>query len=401
MDHASTHALPLENLTVVAIEQAVAAPLATRQLADMGARVIKVERPEVGDFARSYDETVQGQSSFFVWLNRGKESITADLKDPADRELIERLLGRADIFLQNLAPGAASRMGLGAEQVVERHPRAIAVDLSGYGAGGPYEHKKAYDLLIQCEAGLLSITGTPQQPAKVGISVADIAGGMYSFSAILAALYARERTGRGAALSISLFDALAEWMGHAAAYGHGSGHDPRRSGAAHASIAPYGPFSARDGRELFVGVQNEREWRLFCDTVLEQPQLAEDPRFATNVARNDNVDALGGAIARLLERLDLEELERRLDAAGIAYGRMRAAGDLFEHPQMTGRDRVREVETPAGPVPALLPPIGFPGAEARMGPVPALGAHDESVRRWLDETEAEATEAEAPGASAR
>jgi crotonobetainyl-CoA:carnitine CoA-transferase CaiB-like acyl-CoA transferase len=389
MDRTVMNDLPLENLTVVAIEQAVAAPLATRQLADLGARVIKVERPDTGDFARAYDRTVQGQSSFFVWLNRGKESITADLKADADRGVIERLLGQADVFLQNLAPGAAARLGLGAEQVVARHPRMVAVDLSGYGASGPYEHKKAYDLLIQCETGLLSITGSPDEPAKVGISVADIAGGMYAFSAILTALYARERTGRGAALSVSLFDALAEWMGHAAGYGHHSGSDPRRTGAWHASIAPYGPFRAADG-ELFVGVQNEREWRAFCARVLERPALADDPRFATNVGRSDNIEQLRAEIAPLVGHLPLEELERRLDAAGIAYGRMRAAGDLFDHPQMTGRDRVRQVDTPAGPVPALLPPIGFPGTEPAMGPVPALGEHDESVRRWLDEVEAAA-----------
>lgn len=382
-------ALPLDDMVVVAIEQAVAAPFATRQLGDLGARVIKIERPGGGDFARGYDEKVLGQSSFFVWLNRGKESVTADLKDPTDRNLVERLVAQADVFIQNLAPGAAQRLGLCADQLVAHFPRLIACDVSGYGEGGPYERKKAYDLLIQCETGLLSITGSPDAVAKTGISVADISGGMYAFSAILAALYRRERTGEGAALAVSLFDGLAEWMGHAAAYAHHTGDDPPRTGASHASIAPYGPFAVAGGREIFVGVQNEREWLAFCEQVLASPELASDPRFASNVDRVANAGELRDVIESVLRDRPAEEVERLLDAAGIAWARLRTARELYEHPQVRGRNRLRTIRTSAGRVPALLPPIAFPGTEPPMGDVPALGAHDRSVRSWLADVGAE------------
>ncbi|MEA2269544.1 MAG: itaconate CoA-transferase [Solirubrobacteraceae bacterium] len=377
--------LPLDGLLVVALEHAVAAPLATRHLADQGARVIKIERPGTGDFARHYDDVVSGLSAYFAWLNRSKESVVCDLKDPADRALVERLLERADVFVQNLAPGAAARLGLGGEQVVERHPRVVACDLSGYGSSGPYTDKKAYDLLIQCEAGLVSVTGTPDAPAKAGISIADISGGMYAYSGILTALYERERTGRGTALEVSLFDGLAEWMSHpwyAARYG---GAPPPRTGAAHAAVAPYGPFATGDGRELNLGVQNDREWRAFCAVVLERPALADDPRFGTNAGRVADRDALHAEIEAVLGRLDGDELVRRLEAARIAYGVMRGPGELTDHPQLTARDRWRTVDTPGGPIQALLPPVTVRGREPRMDPIPALGEHTDAVRRWLDE----------------
>ena len=288
--------LPLSGITVIAIEQAVAAPFATRQLADLGARVIKVERTGSGDFARDYDGRVKGISSYFAWVNRSKESISLDLKKPQAKLVVDALLDRADVFVQNLAPGAAARLGWGAEEVRATRPSLIACDLSGYGSSGPYVDKKAYDLLVQCEAGLLSITGTPEHLVKVGISVADIAGGMYAYSAILTALFHRERTGAGVAIEISLFDALTEWMGHPIYHTLYSGEPPPRTGSRHATIAPYGSFMTGDGHEVQLGIQNDREWRRFCDLVLVQPQLVDDPRFATNASRVEHHETLAAAI---------------------------------------------------------------------------------------------------------
>ncbi len=375
--------LPLEGITVVAVEQAVAAPFATRQLADLGARVIKVERPGRGDFARDYDETVKGLSSYFVWLNRSKESIALDLKRPGARAVMARLVERADVFVQNLAPGAAERLGLAAGELTASHPRLVACSLSGYGSTGPYRDKKAYDLLVQCETGLVSVTGTPETPAKVGISVADIAAGMYAYAGVLAALYERERTGRGGALEVSLFDALGEWMSHPAyltAYG---GSPPPRTGASHASIVPYGPFPVGGGAEVNLGIQTDREWATFCETVLERPELATDERFETNSRRVANRDALHAIIEGVFGNLGIEQVLARLDGAGVAYARMNSVQELVDHPQLAARNRWRAVGSPAGPVQALLPPVIVAGREPRMDPVPAVGEHTDAILRWL------------------
>lgn len=379
--------LPLDGVLVVAAEHAVAAPLATRQLADLGARVIKIERPGAGDFARQYDGSVHGVSAYFAWLNRSKESFTCDLKDPDDRELVERLIARADVFVQNLAPGAARRLDLDADRLTARHPTLIACDVSGYGSTGPYAEKKAYDLLIQCETGLVSITGTPEAPAKAGISVADIAGGMYAFSGILAALYDRERTGLGTALEVSLFDSLAEWMTQPWYLARYDGDPPPRSGADHATIAPYGPFGTADGQRVNLGIQNEPEWQAFCRTVLRREDLAGDPRFAGNASRVAHRAELHEEIDAVLSGLDAEELLRRLDEASIAYGLMREPGDIVGHPQMLARDRWRTVDSPGGPVLTMLPPITLRGRDPRMGPIPAIGQHTGAIRRWLRQSE--------------
>ncbi len=375
--------LPLEGVTVVSVEQAVAAPFATRQLADLGARVIKVERPGGGDFARDYDRTVKGLSAYFVWLNRSKESIVLDLKRPGARMVMARLLERADVLVHNLGPGAAERLGLAAGEVTARHPRLIACSVSGYGTTGPYRDKKAYDLLVQYETGLVSITGTPQAPAKVGISIADIAAGMYAYAGILAALYERERTGGGGALEVSLFDALGEWMSqpvYVAAYGGGA---PPRTGAAHASIAPYGPFAAGGGDQVILGIQNEREWAAFCAVVLERPELARDERFASNSERVANREELREIIEEVFGRLGAERVLERLEAARIAHARMNEVRDFVDHPQLAARDRWREVGSEAGPIRALLPPVIAGGRQPRMDPVPAVGEHTEAILRWL------------------
>jgi crotonobetainyl-CoA:carnitine CoA-transferase CaiB-like acyl-CoA transferase len=372
----SSPALPLDGLLVVALEQAVAAPFATRQLADLGARVIKVERAGAGDFARGYDTAVLGQASYFVWLNRGKESVELDVKSPGGQEAMAALLARADVFVQNLAPGAAARLGLGAADLVARHRRLICCSVSGYGPDGPYAGKKAYDLLVQCEAGLLSVTGTPEAPCKAGISVADIAAGMYAYSGVLTALYERERTGRGSSFEVSLLDALGEWMSQPYLYTVYGGQEPRRTGARHASISPYGPYL--DGR-VFLGLQNEREWAVLCEKVLDRPELVADPRFATNPDRVANDAELTVIIEAVLTGLTPDEVVARLDAAGIASARLRTPAEFAAHPQLEARDRWREAGTPAGPVRALLPPVTVPGREAAMGAVPALGQHTESV----------------------
>jgi itaconate CoA-transferase len=375
--------LPLAGIVVVACEQAVAAPFATRQLAELGARVIKVERPGDGDFARAYDETVHGMSSHFVWLNRSKESIALDLK--ADRETVQRLVARADVFVQNFAPGAAERLGLGAEALRAAHPRLITCSISGYGPDGPYRDAKAYDLLIQSEAGLVAVTGSEDEPAKSGIPAADIGAGMYAFSGILAALYERERTGVGTHVEVSLFDALVEWMGFPLYYTQGSGRAPRRSGTSHAAIAPYGTFRASDGTEVVVGIQNEREWAAFCEVVLRRPELAADPRFATGRLRLENRPALHAEIDAVFAGCTGDEVLERLAAGRIAHARRREVAEVLEHPQILARDRWTEVGSPVGPVPALLPPLALGGHAPRMDPIPAVGEHTAAIRRWLDE----------------
>ena len=370
---------PLSGIAVVSIEQAVSAPFATRQLADLGARVVKVERPDTGDFARSYDGTVRGMSAYFVWINRSKESLTLDLKHPMAPEVMERLVDRADVLVQNLAPGAADRLGLSFEKLRQDHPRLIVCDISGYGDEGPCRNKKAYDLLIQSEAGLLSVTGTPESPSKAGISIADISAGMYAFSGILAALIQRGRTGKGTRVEVSMFEALAEWMGHPLYYRGFGGVALGRTGARHATIAPYGPFAAGDGGTVMVGLQNEREWKDFCDKVIGRPELASDPRFATNSRRVENSEALTGMILDAFAPLSREQVIERLDGARIANARMNEIGEVWNHPQLAARRRWREVDTPAGRIPALLPPATFSDFEACMGPVPALGEHSRAI----------------------
>jgi itaconate CoA-transferase len=367
--------LPLEGITVVSLEQAVAAPFATRQLADLGARVIKVERPEVGDFARGYDRTVKGLSSHFVWLNRSKESLTLDLKQDGAKEILNRLIEGADVFVQNLAPGATGRLGFGAETLRERHPSLIVCDVSGYGSSGPYRDKKAYDLLVQCEAGVVSITGTPETPSKVGVSIADIACGMYAYSGILAALLRRGRTGEGAAIEVSLFEALAEWMGFPAYFTMYGGKEPPRTGASHSAIAPYGPFECGDGEVIFLGIQNEREWERFCEVVLGRPEVATDELFENNSRRVENREALEEEISAVFGELSSEEVIQKLEKAGIANARMRTVQGFLDHPQLAARDRWREVGSPAGPLRALLPPATMDGTEPVMAPIPEVGEH--------------------------
>jgi crotonobetainyl-CoA:carnitine CoA-transferase CaiB-like acyl-CoA transferase len=377
---------PLDGITVLACEQAVAAPLATRHLADLGARVIKVERPGEGDFARHYDTTVNGLSSHFVWLNRSKQSLTLDLKHPAAAEVFDRLLAGADVFIHNFAPGAADRLGLGAQRLVQRYPRLVYCAISGYGDDGPYRDAKAYDLLIQAEAGLVSVTGTPEQPAKAGIPAADIAAGMYAFSGVLTALLHRERTGRGTVLSVSLFDALAEWMGFPMYYTRYGGRPPRPAGASHAAIAPYGPFAAARDRggsghetDVVLAIQNDREWVRFCAHVLGRPEITRDPRFADNTARVTHRDELRVVIEEVFTSLPVGELERKLDAARIAHARRNDVDELVKHPQLAARDRWVEVGSPVGPLVALRPPVTFAGIPARMDPIPDVGEHTGEV----------------------
>lgn len=375
--------LPLQGITVVAVEQAVAAPFASRQLGDLGARVIKIERPGVGDFARSYDTTVKGMASHFVWINRSKESLTLDLKRPEGIEALGRLVARADVFVHNLAPGAVARLGFESAKLRAERPRLVTCEISGYGSSGPYRDKKAYDLLVQSEVGLLSITGTEETPSKVGISIADIAAGMYAFSGVLAALLRRERTGEGAALEVSMFDALAEWMGYPAYFTQYGGAAPSPSGARHASIAPYGPYTAGDGETVYLGLQNEREWARFCDEVLRQPGLSSDSRFATNTARVANTNALDQVITLAFANLTAAEVVARLDAAGIANARMNTVGEFLDHPQLVARDRWRDIASPVGPLHALVPPINLEGTDPLMGPIPALGEHTDAILREL------------------
>ena len=374
---------PLDGVTVVTLEQAVAAPFATRQLADLGARVIKVERPKVGDFARAYDSTVKGLSSHFVWLNRSKESLTLDLKRPEARDVVSRLLERADVFVQNLAPGAAGRVGLDAGTLRERRPQLIVCDVSGYGSTGPYRDKKAYDLLVQAEAGLVSITGTETEPVKSSISVADIAAGMYAYSGVLTALFRRERTGDGATIEVSMLEALTEWMGFPLYYTMYGGSPPPRSGAHHAAIAPYGPFTGADGETVFLGLQNEREWARFCDQVLQRPELAIDARFESNAKRVEQRLALEAEIDEVFGKLNVEEIIARLDLAKIANARMNSIAQLADHEQLAARQRWREVSTSVGPLRAILPPATIDGVESRFDPIPDIGANTDAIMEEL------------------
>ncbi|MEU2763027.1 MULTISPECIES: CaiB/BaiF CoA-transferase family protein [unclassified Streptomyces] len=384
----NTLPLPLDGITVVAVEQAVAAPFATRQLADLGARVIKVERPDGGDFARGYDTAARGLASHFVWCNRGKESLAVDLKDPRGLAVVRELAAGADVFVQNLAQGAAARLGLDAASLCAAHPRLVAVDISGYGAQGPYAHKRAYDMLVQCEAGLVSVTGTAEQPVKAGVPAADIAAAMYAFSGVLAALLRRATTGRGGPVEVSMLDALAEWMGHPLHQGMHGAAPPPRTGLAHSVIAPYDAFTTADGEQVLLSVQNDREWRRLAEQVLGRPELAEDPDFATNAARTANRERTDDAVGRALAGLTGEEALTGLEAAGIACARLNTVADVAAHPQLAARDRWREVGSPVGPLRALLPPITLPGGEnPRMGAVPALGEHTDALLRALGMTD--------------
>ncbi|MEU4998707.1 CaiB/BaiF CoA-transferase family protein [Streptomyces sp. NPDC021622] len=373
--------LPLAGITVVSLEQAVAAPFATRQLADLGARVIKVERPGGGDFARRYDTTVHGQASYFVWLNRSKESLTLDLKSDEGLEILHELLAGADVFVQNLAPGAADRLGLGAEELQARYPSLIPCTVSGYGTSGSWADRKAYDLLVQCQTGLLSLTGTPDEAVRAGISVADIAGGMYAYSGVLSALFTRATTGRAPAVEVSLFDALAEWMSQPAYYTRYGGTQPPRVGARHATVAPYGPFTASDGKDVLLSVQNEREWAALCERVIGRPELTDDPRFATGSDRVAHRDELDAIISVRFAELGSEEAMELLDQASIANAGVNSVTEFLDHPALGERDRWREVAVPgtSSPVQALLPPAHLSGVSPRMDPVPAAGEHTESI----------------------
>lgn len=370
---------PLDGITVVSLEHAVAAPFCTRQLADLGARVIKVERPGSGDFARGYDQRVKGQSSHFTWLNRNKESLALDVKHPQAKAALLQLLRTADVLVQNLAPGAAARMGLSYEALKAHNPKLIVCDISGYGADGPYRDKKAYDLLIQSEAGFLSVTGTPDTPSKSGISVADIAAGMYAYTNILSALLLRGKTGEGSHIDVSMLEAMGEWMGYPMYYAYDGAPPPPRTGASHASIYPYGPFAAGDGATVMLGLQNEREWKIFCDAVLQRPEVATDPRFDSNAQRNANRTALQALILGVFAGLTVAQVVERLDAAGIANARVNDMADLWAHPQLQARQRWCSVGTPAGEVPALLPPGLNSAFDYRMDAVPAVGQHNAAI----------------------
>ncbi|MYS15211.1 CaiB/BaiF CoA-transferase family protein [Streptomyces sp. SID4982] len=381
---------PLEGVTVVAVEQAVSAPFATRQLADLGARVIKVERVDGGDFARGYDTAAEGLASHFVWCNRGKESIALDLKDPRGLDVVRRLIADADVFVQNLAHGAAARLGLDAATLCAADPRLIAVDISGYGGSGPYADKRAYDMLVQCEAGLVSVTGTPELPVKAGIPAADIAAAMYAFSGVLAALVRRGTTGRGGPVEVSMLEALAEWMGHPLHHTMHGGEAPARTGLAHAVIVPYDAYATADGGRVLLSVQNDREWHRLAEQVLEKPELAHDPAYATNAARVAGRERTDALVAGALSGLGTDEALARLEAAGIACARIRDLAELAEHPQLAARERWRRVGSPVGPLRALVPPITLPGGEeARLGDVPALGRHTDALLRAVGMTDDE------------
>ena len=374
---------PLDGITVVTLEHAIAAPFCTRQLADLGARVIKIERPGSGDFARSYDSRVKGLASHFVWTNRSKESLTLDLKHAEAAPILARLLERADVLVQNLAPGAAARMGLSHAALAPAHPRLIVCDISGYGDDperpGPYRDKKAYDLLIQSESGFVSITGSADEPAKAGCSIADIAAGMYAYSGILAALFERGRTGRGRRIDISMLESMVEWMSYPLYYAFDGAEPPQRTAAAHATIYPYGPFPAGDGRIVMLGLQNEREWQVFCTRVLERPELATDPRFASNAARTVAREALRAIVVETFAGMTAEQVVARLDQAQIANARVNTMAEVWAHPQLQARARWSQVATPSGPVPALVPPGARDAGDVRMDPIPALGAHTDAL----------------------
>lgn len=380
---------PLDGITVVSLEHAIAAPFCTRQLADLGARVIKVERPSSGDFARAYDTRVRGQASHFVWTNRSKESLTLDLKKPDALTVLKELLSQADVLVQNLAPGAAARMGLSYEALSTTHPRLILCDISGYGEDGPYRDKKAYDLLIQSEAGLLSITGTPDEPSKAGNSIADIAAGMYAYTNILSALLLRERTGQGSHIDVSMLESLGEWMGYPLYYAFEGAPPPPRTAASHASIYPYGPFAAGDGGVVMLGLQNEREWKVFCDVALQNTTLTTDPRFASNAQRNENRAELKALILNVFAQLNTEQVISRLDQAQIANAHMNDMAGVWAHPQLQARQRWQQVGSPAGEIPALLPPGRNNRFDYRMDPIPSVGEHTESILRDLGRSAAD------------
>ena len=380
---------PLDGITVVALEQVIAGPFATRQLAELGARVIKIERRDGGDAARAYDKTVKGLSSHFVWVNRSKESLTLDVKRPEAKEILARLLARADVFLHNLAPGAVDRIGLGAEELRGRNPRLVWCGISGYGPAGPYAEKKAYDLLVQCEAGLLSVTGTADTPVKAGIPAADIAAGMYAFSSILAALLRRERSGEGATIDVTMLESLGEWMGFPALFASYGGTPPPRSGPYHATIVPYGPFRAGDGQTVFISVQNEREFAAFCERVLRKPGLKADERFSSSPARFRNRDALHAEIDAVFSQLRAAEIVQRLDAADIANARLNDMQQFWEHPQLKARQRWATVPSPAGELQLLKPPFNLSGYEPRLDAVPALGEHSRAILGELGYGESE------------
>lgn len=379
--------LPLNGITVVSLEQAVAAPFATRQLADLGARVIKVERPGVGDFARGYDRTVLGEASYFVWLNRGKESTELDIKDPADRGVLDALIRTSDVVVQNLLPGAVERLGLDAATLRADRPELVHCSISGYGPDGPYRSKKAYDLLVQCETGLVAATGTADTPSKVGISIADIATGMYAYSGILTALLQRATNGVGATVEVAMIDAMAEWMTQPMLHAVHGQRPTRRTGARHASIAPYGPYAVAGGAQIFLGVQNDREWQRLCTQVLDRPDLLEDPRFVSNTDRVENDVELGPLIEAAFAAVDADTVLNRLEAAGIAAARLRDPVDLVDHPQLRARDRWREVAVPGGTIEAVLPPTTIVGQHPPMGAVPRLGQHNATLRSELAHAE--------------
>ena len=389
---------PLDGITVISLEHAIAAPFCTRQLADLGARVVKVERPGGGDFARAYDTRVKGQASHFVWTNRSKESLTLDLKQPAALTALRELIGKADVLVQNLAPGAAARMGLGFEALSTQHPRLIVCDISGYGEDGPYRDKKAYDLLIQSEAGFLSVTGTPDSPSKAGNSMADIAAAMYAYTSILSALLLRGKTSAGSHIDVSMLESLGEWMGYPLYYAFDGAAPPPRCGASHASIYPYGPFRAGDGASVMLGLQNEREWKQFCEVVLQDAALAVDARFASNGRRNENRMALEVIILEEFAKLRAEQVVARLEQAQIANARMNDMAGVWAHPQLQARQRWQTVGSPAGDIPALLPPGRSNAFDYRMDPVPAVGEHTEAILRELGQDDAAIATLRAAGA---
>ena len=389
---------PLDGITVVSLEHAIAAPFCTRQLADMGARVIKVERPKVGDFARGYDERVRGMASHFVWTNRSKESLALDLKHPQAQQALHQLLASADVLVQNLAPGAAARMGLSFEALHEQYPKLIVCDISGYGEGGTYEKKKAYDLLIQSESGFLSVTGSPGQPAKAGCSMSDIAAAMYAYSGILNALLLRGKTGEGSRVDVSMLESTVEWMSFPMYYAFEGAEPPPLAGAAHATIFPYGPFPVGDGNTIMLGLQNEREWLVFCEKLMEQPELGQDPAFSSNSKRVANREKLRALIIERFSQMTIEEVTDRLEQAQIANARVNDMKAVWAHPQLAARDRWSAVESPVGQLPALLPPGTNSAFDAQMKPIPALGEHTHKILSELGMSEAQITELESQGA---
>ena len=374
---------PLDGITVVSLEHAIAAPFCTRQLADMGARVIKIERPGVGDFARKYDERTRGMASHFVWTNRSKESLTLDLKHEEAGPILNELLAQADVLVQNLAPGAAARMGLSFDALHARFPKLIVCDISGYGEGGPYEKKKAYDLLIQSESGFISVTGSPDAPAKAGCSIADISAGSYAYSSILNAVLLRHKTGLGSHLDVSMLESMVEWMSFPLYYAFEGQQPPPRAGAAHATIYPYGPFPVGDGSNVMLGLQNEREWQIFCEKVLAQPALAKDPRYDSTSKRVENREGLRGLIENAFSKMTIDQVVQALEDAQIANARVNEMKDVWAHPQLKARQRWTEVDSPVGPLPALLPPATSSAFDARMDRIPAIGEHTKAILKSL------------------